>query len=340
MRNIPAVAHLGGQFGTGLIDVTNDPAALDSEGRWAVVVDFEGAVTCLRFARWHETEPAAAATSWQGPAKDAYRSSMDRETYCKAVEQVRQDIAGGRLYQANVCRILSAQLPDPEAADVLALAALLRMGNPAPFLGAIRAPEHGIEIATASPELYLRRNQGQLLSGPIKGTATTAGGLTDKDRAENVMIVDLVRNDLSRVCEAGSVAVPSLLRLEDHPGVVHLVSDVSGHLVPGTGWAEILGATFPPGSVSGAPKYTALQVINEVEPVIRGPYCGAIGWIDADTKTAEIAVGIRTFFKQEDELRFGTGAGITWGSDPVAEWEETELKARNLIAVAAQCYLR
>lgn len=338
MRKTPPIAWLGGQIARDLLDVTSDPAALESSGRWAVVIDFEGAVTCLKFADWRVGRISEVAGTWHGPAQRDYSSSLDRESYCQAVGKVRRDIAQGRLYQANVCRVLSAPLPDPRAADVLALTVLLEHGNPAPFLGAIRAIDHGIEVATASPELFVRRDGGHVVSGPIKGTGATAEQLTDKDRAENVMIVDLVRNDLSRVCAPGTVEVPALLRIEQHPGFVHLVSDVAGQLDRNVGWPELLEATFPPGSVSGAPKFTALQAISEVEPTLRGPYCGAIGWVDADRKTAELAVGIRTFWKAGGRLHFGTGAGITWGSNAQAEWEETELKASNLIAVAAGAY--
>ena len=132
----------------------------------------------------------------------------------------------------------------------------------------------------------------------------------------------------------------SALRPGGAPGLVHLVSDVSGQLRHGVGWAEILTALSPPGSVSGAPKVTALEAIRDLEPVERGPYCGAIGWIDADRDEARLAVGIRTFWAATDGhgervLRFGTGAGITWESDPGGEWAETELKARRLIALAS-----
>ncbi len=191
---------------------------------------------------------------------------------------------------------------------------------------------------TASPELFLRVAGGAVTSGPIKGTAPTPDGLTAKDRAENVMITDLVRNDLQRVCDPGTVEVTDLLAVEAHPGLVHLVSTVTGRLRPGLRsgaslWPALLDATFPPASVSGAPKSSALRIIDALEPVPRGPYCGAIGWVDGDE--AVLAVGIRTFWWADGVLRFGTGAGITWGSDPAREWEETELKARRLVGLAS-----
>ena len=127
--------------------------------------------------------------------------------------------------------------------------------------------------------------------------------------------------------------MPDLCRLEEHPGLVHLVSTVRARLRLDARWPEILGALMPPASVSGAPKLAALDLIAELEPVPREVYCGLIGWVDADAQRADLAVAIRTFWHAEDELRFGTGAGITWGSDPDGEWDETELKARRLTAL-------
>lgn len=149
------------------------------------------------------------------------------------------------------------------------------------------------------------------------------------------MITDLVRNDLQQVCRPGTVSVEALLAVEQHPGLVHLVSTVAGQLRDDVRWAQVLDATFPPASVSGAPKSSALRIIDALEDEPRGPYCGAVGWVDADRGTAELAVGIRTFWWRDGVLRFGTGAGITWGSDPDGEWAETELKARRLVALAS-----
>nr|WP_206322841.1 chorismate-binding protein [Streptomyces sp. HNM0575] len=330
-------------------DVTSDPAALESAGWWAVVADFEGRLVCARFGDVRETTLPAprsaplppAAARWRGPAPAAWTSSMDRASYTAGVRRIREHIAAGDVYQANLCRVLSAPLPeaDPEASDVSGLSALLARGNPAPYAGAVRLPAHGVEVATASPELYLRRSAGTVESGPIKGTARTAEEMLEKDHAENVMIVDLVRNDLGRVCAPGSVTVPALCEVEPHPGLVHLVSTVRGELAPGTGWPELLRHTFPPGSVTGAPKLSALRIIGALETSPRGSYCGGIGWADADRGTGELAVGIRTFWIERGSrgavLRFGTGAGITWGSDPEAEWAETELKASGLLKVAS-----
>ncbi|GAB2946775.1 chorismate-binding protein [Streptomyces pseudoechinosporeus] len=342
MHDLPALARFGPLVATGLLDVTSDPAALDSSGFWAVSADFEGRLVCarLRDVR-HEPVPAPVPGQWRGPAMDDWTSSLDRAAYTAGVRRIREHIAAGEVYQANLCRVLSAPIaPD---ADVDALTALLARGNPAPYAGTIRLRDHSVETATASPELFLRREGRIVESGPIKGTGRTEADLLEKDYAENVMIVDLVRNDIGRVCATGSVTVPDLCVVEKHPGLVHLVSTVRGELREGAGWPELLEATFPPGSVTGAPKSSALRIIEALETAPRGPYCGGIGWVDADRGTGELAVGIRTFWMDRSAnaaavLRFGSGAGITWGSDPELEWRETELKAARLLAVASGAY--
>ncbi|MFD5030492.1 chorismate-binding protein [Streptomyces sp. NPDC058405] len=344
MHDLAPLARFGALVASDLRDVTHDPEALDSAGFWAVAADFEGRLTCARFGDVRaEAVPMPVPGGWRGPAAGDWTSSLDRATYTAGVRRIREHIAAGDVYQVNLCRVLSAPLPDPAAADVDALTSLLARDNPAPYAGTIRLPAHGVEIATASPELFLSRADRVVESGPIKGTGRTAADLLEKDHAENVMIVDLVRNDLGRVCATGTVTVPALCAIEPHPGLVHLVSTVRGELTEKAGWPELLPATFPPGSVSGAPKSSALKIIEELETAPRGPYCGGIGWVDADRGTAALAVGIRTFWIDRTAtprpvLRFGSGAGITWGSDPEREWEETELKASRLLAIASGAY--
>lgn len=328
------LAYVGGIVATDLAEVATDPAVLDTAGFWVVVVTFEGQVTCARF-RDVKPGPLPRSRLWVGPDPGGWRSTLDRTAYTAAVEEIRTRIAAGEVYQVNLCRELVAPLPSYEP-DLLPLAHVLAAGNPAPYAALVRLPDHGIHVASASPELYLRRDGRKVASSPIKGTGQTPADLLPKDVAENVMIVDLVRNDLGRVCEVGSIHVSDLLALEEHPGLVHLVSTVTGRLPPGVGWADLLAASFPPGSVSGAPKSTALKVISELEPTPRGPYCGAIGWVDADRGAGALAVGIRTFWASEGHLRFGTGAGITWGSEPEREWAETELKAARLVGLACR----
>ncbi|GAA2026265.1 chorismate-binding protein [Catenulispora yoronensis] len=325
------LAYFAGRLATGLRDVTSDLSALDSSGYWAVVGTYEGEWTLARFDEVREAPLPVASAPWRGPERAAWVSSLDQAEYEGAVKKIRDEIAHGEVYQVNLCRVLSA--PIAAEADPLALAACLAEGNPGIYAGVVDVP--GARVVTASPELYLRRVGRTAISEPIKGTARTAEEFLPKDTAENVMIVDLVRNDLARVAVVGSVEVPSLLRVEPYPGLVHLVSTVTAEMVPGAGWAELIAATFPAGSITGAPKSSALRIIDELETVPRGPYCGAIGWVDADRGVGELAVGIRTFWWRAGHLCFGAGAGITWGSDPRGEWAETELKAARLLAVAS-----
>ena len=328
----PPLAVVGGRLATGLLDVTSDLAALDGPGFWAVVITFEGAVTCARFEHVRPASPWPGAP-WRGPAPAAWRTSLDRDAFCAGVSHIHAAIAAGDVYQVNLTRRLSA--PAPPDADVAALGAALASGNPAPYSAVVRLPAAGVHVASASPERFLSRAGRQVESRPIKGTAAAAGGFLPKDRAENVMIVDLVRNDLGRVCEYGSVEVTGLCDVEPHPGLFHLVSTVRGRLRPDTGWPELVDATFPPGSVTGAPKLAALDTIAKLEPVARGPYCGAVGWVDGDTGRGDLNVAIRTLWLEAGEVHLGTGGGITWDSTPDGEWEETELKARRLLEVVS-----
>lgn len=336
-------AIFGNQIATDLIQVATNPADLDKSGWWAVTQTFEGDFCAFEFANVYQLDeveisdrqvPAVARSSWV--------PSMTAQQYQNGVEVIKSDIARGWVYQTNLCYVLSAQLTD--AFDPIGLWQLLALHNPAPYLSALYVSksdsglESDIAIASASPELFLKREGNQLTSSPIKGTAKQESNLLAKDHAENVMIVDLIRNDLSQVAVAGTVEVPDLLRVETHPGLVHLVSDVTGLIPSDISWRDILQAMSPPGSVSGAPKSSALEVISRLEPTPRNIYCGAFGFIDSNRKTAQLAVGIRTFWESVTDsnrsLNFGTGAGITWGSDPIGEWKETELKAAHLLSVA------
>jgi para-aminobenzoate synthetase component 1 len=329
---LPPVAAVGGRLATELLDVTDDVAALDGEGFWVAVLPYDAPPVLARFGRVRPLR-GRPARRWHGPRPDQWTTSLDRRAFEAGVGTIREAIAAGDVYQVNLTRRLSAPLP-PDA-DILALGSALAGGNPAPHAAVVRLPGHGVHLASASPERFLRRVGRVVESQPIKGTASTADGFLAKDRAENVMIVDLVRNDLGRVCDWGSVTVPALCAVEDHPGLAHLVSTVRGTLRAGVGWSELLSAVFPPGSVTGAPKLAAMEMIGRLEPVPRGPYCGAIGWVDADAGTADLNVAIRTFWFDEGRLHLGTGGGITWDSDPAGEWEETELKARRLLSVAS-----
>ncbi len=331
-RSLAPLAVVGDRLLTGLRDVTSDLSCLDGHGCWAVVVPFSGEAVCARFDRVRPARPWRGRP-WVGVAPEAWSSSLDQAGFQARVRAIRSSIGRGDVYQVNLTRLLAAPLP--AGADVAALGAALADGNPAPFSAVVRLPSHGVHVASASPERFLQRDGDRIWSSPIKGTAAAEEDLLAKDRAENVMIVDLVRNDLGRVCEWGSVSVPVLCAVEQHPGLVHLVSTVEGRVRPGLGWADAIAATFPPGSVTGAPKVAALEHIDRLEPIDRGIYCGGVGWVDADRRRGSINVAIRTFWFADGEIRFGTGGGITWDSDPAGEWAETELKARHLLRVVA-----
>jgi len=330
------VAVVGGCLATDLRDSTADLTVLDApdHGRWVLVMPFDGVPRCLRFNSWAPA-PADLHAGGLPPPAGPWTSSLDRGSYAAGVGTIRDAIAAGEVYQVNLCRRLSAPLPG--GFRPVALAAALARANPAPHAATVDVPSAGLAVVSASPELFLRRRGDVVETRPIKGTASPGGAFLAKDRAENVMIVDLMRNDLGRVCEFGSVEVPSLCAEEAHPGLSHLVSTVRGRLRAGVGWADLLAATFPPGSVTGAPKLAALAMIDRLEPAPRGVYCGAVGWVDTGRSTGALNVAIRTFWAEGGRLHLGTGAGITWDSTPDGEWEETELKARRLLTVASGC---
>jgi para-aminobenzoate synthetase component 1 len=330
---VPDVALVGGRLFEGLADLTSDLSALDSSGVWVVVLPFDAPPVCARFLSCSPAPHSAARSRWEGIETQRWRSSLDRGAYGKGVRVIRETIAEGDVYQVNLCRRLS--VPVPSDLDVLLLGRVLARANPAPHAAVVRLPSAGLYVASASPERFLRRDGLDIESRPIKGTAAASDGFSGKDRAENVMIVDLVRNDLGRVCEYGSIGVSGLCEVEEHPGLAHLVSTVRGRLRPAVGWPELVAATFPPGSVTGAPKLAALEVIRQLEPVPRWVYCGAIGWVDADRRAADLNVAIRTFWLEDGALHLGVGGGITWDSTPEGEWRETELKAARLLAAVA-----
>ena len=314
---------MGGRLATDLVDVSHDPSCLDDGGFWAVSTTFENEFTAARFAT--VVNAPFPTTPWI-PLKGAWSSSLSAEQYMAYVERIRSSVADGWVYQVNACR----RLTHPgDGQSLRGLFSQILENNPAPWASYFEIPN--LMIASASPELFLSRNGSTVKSSPIKGTQhNNVQNFGAKDQAENVMIVDLMRNDLGQICKSGTVEVPRLLSSEEHPGLQHLVSDVQGELLDDISWSKIFSALSPPGSVSGAPKSSATQVIGANE-IARGPYCGALGWVEGNQ--AVLSVAIRTFWKDQG-INFGTGAGITWGSRADAEWEETQLKARRLISIA------
>jgi para-aminobenzoate synthetase component 1 len=284
-------------------------------------------------------EPDASAR-WSGAPLD-FRSGLDRAAYEAGVERIRDHIARGDLYQANLTRRLETAFDG----DPWELYRHLRTGDPSLFsafldLGRGQLTGRPRALLSASPEPYLAVDAtGVVKTDPIKGTRPRGRDraadralacellASAKDRAENVMIVDVLRNDLGRVCRPGSVRVPRLCRLERTATVQHLVSTVTGRLEHGRDAFDLLGASFPGGSITGAPKIRAMEILEGLEPVRRGPYTGAIGWIGPDG-AMQTSIAIRTFVADGRRLTLHVGGGITWKSDPAAEWGETVSKAR------------
>ncbi len=287
----------------------------------------------------------AAAPELPPPSRIAagpLTSGFDGEAYAAMVRRVVDYILAGDIFQANVSQRFMAELP--EGLEPFDLYRRLRRINPAPFAAFMQFGDTA--IASASPERFLKLDGGRVETRPIKGTrprradpledAAMAAELlaSAKDRAENVMIVDLLRNDLSRVCREHSVVTPEICALHSFATVHHLVSTVRGELRQGADAVDLLRATFPGGSITGAPKIRAIEIIAELEPTRRGPYCGALAWLGFDGGM-DSAITIRTFAIKGRTATFQAGGGIVADSDPAAEYAETLDKARALIQALA-----
>ncbi len=300
-------------------------AAAELAGRLAGVVPDTGPVTADR------VRPVAA------------HGTFDESSYPKAVEAIRDQIALGNVYQACLTQRLEAAF----AGDPLDLYSCLRAVNPAPFAAYLELPE--AVVVGSSPERFLRVDaDGGVESRPIKGTRARGPGAEEdealrrelqassKDRAENLMIVDLVRNDLGRVCETGSVRVPELFRLEAFATVHQMVSVVEGRLRAGCDALDAVAAAFPPGSMTGAPKLAAMHILDALEPVCRGVYSGALGYLDV-RGSADLAVVIRSLVVQGGRVHAGVGGGVVADSHPRAEHRESLDKARALLDALGRC---
>ena len=237
-----------------------------------------------------------------------WETSLDRGEFEYRVDAVLDHLRAGDCYQVNLTRRLTAD----RVLDPVTLYGALAASHPAPYAGMLRLDLSGRSVAVvcASPERFLSWRGRSVETKPIKGTAVDADTLRSsaKDRAENVMIVDLARNDLGRVCVPGSIDVPSLCALESHPGLQHLVSTVRGTVRPDVDTGALLAATLPPASVTGAPKPRVLQIVEDLEPVRRGVYCGGFGWLDTAHGVGDLAVAIRSFTIFDDRTELGVGA--------------------------------
>lgn len=276
--------------------------------------------------------PATASTPRPAVTASRVTSNFTRDAYLRAVRTVKDYIAAGDVYQVNITQRFEADI----TGDPWELYRRLRHVNPSPFSAYLGFPE--VSVLSASPEEFLKLEDGLLRTRPMKGTRPrgistsedrkVASELlaSEKDRAENVMIVDLMRNDLGRVCIPGSIAVPELFAIEEYPTVYQMVSTVTGRTHTGVGPVEILEACFPGGSVTGAPKIRAMEIIDEIEPVQRSVYCGAIGYIGFDGSLL-MSVPIRNILVTGNKAYIQVGGGIVADSDPDAEYRESLDKA-------------
>jgi para-aminobenzoate synthetase component 1 len=267
---------------------------------------------------------------------EAINSNFTQTDYQLAVKKVIDYIYAGDIFQANIAQRFSAA---QQSINPFSLYLHLRQVNPAPFAAYLNADP--LFLVSASPERFLRLDQNKVTTCPIKGTRPRSTDvakdnalaeellLSAKDRAENIMIVDLMRNDLSRVCKEHSVMVSKLCELEKFATVHHLVSAVEGELKPDKNAVDLLCATFPGGSITGAPKIRAMEIIAEIEPHARGPYCGSIGYINFNGNM-DTSITIRTFVIHDSMIHFHAGGGIVADSDPEKEFDETLIKAQAL----------
>jgi anthranilate synthase component 1 len=287
-----------------------------------------------------ELERGLSQAESRSGAAPAIRSNMERETYEAGVRSIKERIAAGDIYQA----VLSQRFEADVTADPFTVYRALRHVNPSPYMYFIRMG--GLAIVGSSPEMLVRVEGRRVETHPIAGTRPRGQSdgedlrlaeelkRNEKERAEHVMLVDLGRNDLGRVCEYGTVKVPQYMSLERYSHVMHLVSTVDGRLADGCDHLDALVACFPAGTVSGAPKIRAMQILSELEPTRRDLYAGAVGYIDF-AGNLDFCIAIRTITIRDGKARVQAGAGIVADSNPAAEYEETRDKARALLTALA-----
>jgi anthranilate synthase component 1 len=265
------------------------------------------------------------------------KSSMSRDAFMAGVTRIKEHIVAGDVFQA----LLARRIAVPHDFQGTDLYRAIRALNPSPYMYHLLLD--GVELVGSSPELLVRVADGRVVVRPIAGTRRRAGTpeeddrlaaellADEKERAEHVMLVDLGRNDVGRVAEYGSVEVTDLMTVERYSHVLHIVSQVEGMLPAGTSALDVLRATFPAGTMTGAPKVRAMQIIDDLEPERRGPYAGAVGYIAAGDRRMDLAITIRTCVIAGGEANVQAGGGIVADSNPESEWEETENKARAML---------
>jgi para-aminobenzoate synthetase component 1 len=326
-----------------MVGIYDTVAAFDMERREAWIVAHHTPGRARATART-ESLATRLGDATPGPPerlRGSWRNEMSRSDYETAVISAIEAIKRGDIYQANITQRFVAEVPSSASSFDLYLR--LRAATPAPFAAFINTGD--MQLISASPERFLKLSTaGEVETRPIKGTrprgvtpeedkALAAALLASaKDRAENLMIADLLRNDLARVCAPGSVQVPVLCGLETFPAVHHLVSVVTARLAEGVHAVDLLRAAFPGGSITGAPKIKAMEVIHALEPAARGPYCGTVAWLGFDG-AMDSSIVIRTLVRGGTTVVAQAGGGIVAESDPAREYEESLVKVRPLLAV-------
>ncbi len=320
--------------------------AVDYDGTYHFGIYEDALIFRHRDQSWQEVGQLASRLALEEPPLKPYspvfQSSMPREEYLRIVRRAQEYIADGHIYQVNLSQRFSAPWPAAEA-DAWTFYEALRHYSPAPRAAYLALGERA--VLSSSPELFLSMSGRSIRTRPIKGTRPRRANAqadeksaldlltSPKEVAELLMITDLERNDLGKVCEFGSVFVPELLKLERHEQVFHLVSTVEGRLRPDATQVDALRACFPGGSITGAPKRRAREIIAELEPVPRGLYTGAIGWFGFNGES-QFSIAIRTMLVEGNEAHFHVGAGIVADSIPEAEWQETLDKAAGILLTA------
>jgi len=331
-------------------EALSEPDIFMSRFNVLVVHDYSTATTFLTGDpdAFYEVETQLASLRFVEPepvSSPNVESNFTRSEYANAIETIKEYTRRGDTYQTNLTRQIRAELSGDLTPEMIF--ARLRREHPAPFAAFIKR-KNSI-VVSSSPERFFKMSGGKISASPIKGTRPRGATIhednalraelisSEKDRAENTMIVDLLRNDLGRVCEYGSVELESLCELEEHPTLFHLVSTISGKLRHEVAFTEVLRALFPSGSITGAPKIRTMEIIDEIEPAKRGLSMGAIGYYIPENGFAglepgfDLSVAIRTMVIRDREAVFNVGGGITIDSEADAEYEESQTKAKALL---------
>lgn len=330
--------HIGG----------DEPLAYIGRYRSLIVHDYDSGRTTIAGDEKHAIETASTLKSSSRQksssiSASSIRSNFSRSEYLDTIEKIKEEIRSGNTYQTNLTRRVDVDLP--VAFSPAGAFARLRSRHPSPFSAFIRRGDS--TVISASPERFFKIENGRISTSPIKGTRPRGNTKDDddrlrhelqtstKDRSENTMIVDLLRNDLGRVCEFGSVEVTSLCKIEEHPSLFHLVSTVEGTLRENALFSDILQSLFPCGSITGAPKISTMKIIDSLERSPRGLSMGAIGYYLPESfglgERLDLSVAIRTMVVRGNIATFNVGGGIVIDSDPEKEWEETVVKSKALL---------